>query len=307
MHTLEPELRELQATERDIALERGTLFSLFQELRFALYVAVAMISTGVGLWLKDHLDRIGPLTIIGVLGLAAAGCYATAIRQRLRGRARSLGGDYVLLLGALLLSANLGYAESQFHWLGEHWSLHLLVLAAWHALIAYWLDSRLVLSVALASLAAWFGVETALGPMITGSRAPIEFGGRALTCATALYVWRVLNYRDGRRLQFQPVFEHFAMNLALLGAVAWSYSESRSWLGLAVAMALAALSIARGLRLRDEIFVVYGICYAALAAGAALSRALDGALVSAIAMLLVVASAATALWLFHQRLQQANR
>jgi hypothetical protein len=300
-------MRELQATERAIALERGTLFSLFQELRFALYVAVAMIATGVGLWLKDHLDRIEPLAIIGVLGVAAAGCYATAIHQRLRGRTRSLGGDYLLLLGALLLSANLGYAETQFHWLGERWSLHLLVLAAWHALIAYWLDSRLVLSVALASLAAWFGIETALGPTITGARAPIEFGGRALTCAAALFVWRGLNYRDGRRLQFQPVFEHFATNLAFLGAVAWSYSASRSWLGLTVALALAALSIARGLRLRDEVFVVYGVCYGALATGAALSRALDDALATAMAMLLIVASAATALWLLHQRLKQADR
>ena len=51
MHTLVPELRELQASERAIAIGRGTLFTLFQDLRVALYVGVAMISTGVGCWL----------------------------------------------------------------------------------------------------------------------------------------------------------------------------------------------------------------------------------------------------------------
>jgi hypothetical protein len=39
---------------------------------------------------------------------------AAAIRTRSRGETRSLGGDYLLLLGALTLSADVGYAESQF-------------------------------------------------------------------------------------------------------------------------------------------------------------------------------------------------
>src|SRR5438105_4617427 len=163
MHTLERELRELHAaglideptTLRAVALDRGSIFTLFEELRIALYGAVALITTGLGILLKENLERIGPITVICVLALAAAACYACAIRTHLRARTRSIGGDYILLLGTLILSADLSYGEFQFHWLGSNWSRHLLLLAALHAATAYVFDSRLVLSVALTSLAGW--------------------------------------------------------------------------------------------------------------------------------------------------------
>jgi hypothetical protein len=183
MLSLEPEYRALRlaglidedAAARAIALERGTIFPVFEELRFVLYAAVASIISGVGILVKANLDRIGPLTLILALALAAAACYASAIRTRLRGSSRSIGGDYLLLLGALILSADLGYAESQFRWLGSHWSWHLLILAALHAVTAYALDSRLVLSVSLTSIAGWFGVEarrrfTAASPPSPGAK-----------------------------------------------------------------------------------------------------------------------------------------
>jgi hypothetical protein len=313
MHSLEPELNELHAARlidddaaaRAIAIERGTLFTVFQELRLALYLAVAMITTGVGLWLKDHLDRIGALTIVVALAVAAACCYAWPLRNRLRGIERSLGGDYVLLLGALLLSVDLGFAETQFQWLGERWSWHLLLLAGLHAVAAYWFDSRLLLSVALSSLAAWFGLETSLGPLSDLSRLPVETGGRALTCAAVIYIARGLNHRDGRRPQFQPVFEHFAINLAFIGALAWSFSTQRAWIGLAVTVGLATLMIMRGLRLRQEIFAVYGVGYTAIAAGAVLARQLSDRLAIAALTLLIVLAAAVTLWQLHMRLRPA--
>src|SRR5215472_18878546 len=157
MHSLEAELRELQSrgaldaatASRALALESRSLFSVFQELRAALYAAVALVVSGVGILIKEHLDRIGPLTLILALALAAAACYVPALRAKSRGTAPATVAEYVLLLGALIVSADVGYAESQFHWLGANWSRHLLVLTAFHAFTAYALQSRLVLSVAL--------------------------------------------------------------------------------------------------------------------------------------------------------------
>lgn len=129
MISLESECLQIEAAgiidagvaARAAALEQGEVFSVFEDLLFALYAAVAAIIAGVGLVVKDHLDRIGPMTVIAVLALAAAGCYATALRTYFKGEERSIGGDYLLLLGALIVSADLAYAESRFHWLGSDW------------------------------------------------------------------------------------------------------------------------------------------------------------------------------------------
>ena len=146
MHSLEEELRQLQSRGAlDAATAARALapeFSVFEELRAALYAAVALVITGVGLLIKEHLDRIGPLTLIFALAIAGAACYVPAIRAKSRAGGQSTVSDYVLLLGTLIVSADVGYAESQFHWLGANWSRHLLLLTAFHAFTAYALGSR---------------------------------------------------------------------------------------------------------------------------------------------------------------------
>src|SRR5215203_3368670 len=94
----EAELQELHdagviddaTASRAIALDRGAVFSVFPELRIGLFTAVALITTGIGILIKENLDRIGPLVIIGTLALVAALCYASAIRIRMKRLERSL-------------------------------------------------------------------------------------------------------------------------------------------------------------------------------------------------------------------------
>ena len=254
MHTLEAEYLELidagiveePAASGALAVERREIFSVFGELRFALYASVVAVTSGVGLLLRAHLDRIGPLSLVLGVGVAAALCYATAIRTRLRGELRSLGGDYVLLLGALLVSADLGYAELQFHWLGAEWSWHLLILAALHALTAYALDSRLVLSASLAALAASFGVDANFNSLLQQGDAVRRTGTDALACAATIVGWRALHRRLGGAMAFVEVFEHFAANLAFWGALALTFGGGTRAAGTALLVALAVSRSARG-------------------------------------------------------------
>jgi hypothetical protein len=241
MHSLEPEYLELRgageidaaAASRAVALERRAIFSVFQELRFALYASVAAITSGVAILLGKNLDRIGPLTLILALAAVAAACYGTAIRTRRRGETRSLGGDYLLLLGALIVSADAGYAESQFHWLGSHWSWYLPILAALHAATAYALDSRLVLSVSLASLAGWFGIEGNLNALLNFDGMLRHAGVQAILCAGVILAWRVTHRHLGGNRAYLYVFDNFAANAGFCGALALCFVRETRPAGLA--------------------------------------------------------------------------
>ena len=64
MQSQESEYLELEAAgiideasaSRAVALECGSIFSVFEEVRFALYAAVAAITAGVGILVKKNLD-----------------------------------------------------------------------------------------------------------------------------------------------------------------------------------------------------------------------------------------------------------
>jgi asparagine N-glycosylation enzyme membrane subunit Stt3 len=314
MHSLQAELQQLHAEgaldapelRQATALEERTLFSLYDELRAALYAAVALIVTGVGIVVGKHLDRIGPLTLALLLLLAAAACYAPAARARRLGTARSAASDYLALLGALLISVDLGYAESQFHWLGTHWSRHLLLLAALHAMTAYALDSRLVLSVALTALAGWFGIEHGPGLWAPWHLDTPALGLRALICAAVMLAWRAVDQRM-HRARFREVFDHFATNLAFWGALCWCADSHVRLMGIAALLVLSWGAISTALRSGMELFAVYGVVYSALGGCIVIEQFLPSTtLAGAAAVLAVVLTAAAALRYLHDRLRRTH-
>src|SRR5262245_15171731 len=136
MLTFEREIAALEAdgrldaasARRLRAIERREVFSVHPELRALAWAGVMLVVAGVGGLLGKHLDRIGPGTLAAGVALASALCYAYAAWRRKVGKA-SLVDDYVLLLGALLLSADLGYVEAEFRLLDNGWPRHLLLLA----------------------------------------------------------------------------------------------------------------------------------------------------------------------------------
>jgi hypothetical protein len=313
MHSLEPEYLELRgageidaaAASRAVALERRAIFSVFQELRFALYASVAAITSGVAILLGKNLDRIGPLTLILALAAVAAACYGTAIRTRRRGETRSLGGDYLLLLGALIVSADAGYAESQFHWLGSHWSWYLPILAALHAATAYTLDSRLVLSVSLASLAGWFGIEGNLNALLNFDGMLRHAGVQAILCAGVILAWRVTHRHLGGNRAYLYVFDNFAANAGFCGALALCFVRETRPAGLAALLSAATVSVAKALRDNQEIFLIYGVCYASLGLCSLEAQVLPFGLFAALLELATVVAGVTLLWVLHQRLKAA--
>jgi hypothetical protein len=304
MHTLEPELRALHAAggvddetaSRGVALERRELFSVHGELRATLYAGVLLVTTGVGVLLARRLDQIGPLAIVLAVAAIATACYWIAARGRVAGRDLGVASDYVLLLGALLASADLAYAERQFGLLGPLWSWHLLLLALLHAVTAYAYRSPLLLAAALAALAGWFGIGTPFDGGGPFDRTAIQAGTSALVCAALVYAWREADRRLRPATTFGAVFDQFAANLAFWGALAWCTESPWLYAGLVLAVGLAGFVIREGLRSGRESFVVYGVVYAALALCIVLVPQLRGPTATMGFVLVVVALAATVLW-----------
>src|ERR1041385_9054322 len=99
-------------------------FSIHNEVCFVMWGGVMLIASGIGVIVSKNLDRIGPLTIAMALGAAAIACYIYAWIKR------SLLSDYVLLLGAPLLSSAAAFSEQQFHVFGTWWLLGMAVVHA---------------------------------------------------------------------------------------------------------------------------------------------------------------------------------
>ena len=268
MLTWEPELQSLRAqlgdarTDALIARERREVFSLHPELRILAWAGAMLLATAAGILLKNNLDRIGPVALASIIGVAAFACYAFAARPRDRATAQPAKAhpvtDYILLLGALLVSADVGYLESQFHLLDRH---SLLLLAVVHAAGAYAYGSRLVLSLSIAALAGWMGAE--------------ERRSLDLFLTSALVIgWREIHRRLGGALEFLRVFEHFAANLALWGGLLLLDEQRTFDAGCVLTIVLAAGVIWWGRVQRSEPFVLYGFVYAVIAADALILRRL---------------------------------
>ncbi len=312
MHTLTPELRALHAAgliddataARALARDRREPFSLHFELRATLYAGVLLVMTGVGIILARNLDRIGPLAIVLAIALAGVACAVPAVRARIAGRPVSVAGEYLLLLAALLWSADLAYAERQFVLLGPLWSWHLLLLAAAHAVIAYTFASSLVLAASLAALASWFGVGGTPADVLHWSYSSPEFGGRALACAMVIAGWRYADRRARPDTTFSDVFDHFAANLAFWGAIAWCIEWPWLAAGLPLLLALSLASVRRGLDTGRESWLVYGVVYAAIGLCVAVVPQIRGVTASMGFVLIVVSVAAAALWQARRRLRE---
>jgi hypothetical protein len=270
-----------------------------------LYLGVLLVMGGVGIVLARNLDRIGPIGVVLGVALAAVACAIPAIRARRTGGTLGTAAEYLLLLAALLLSADLAYAERQFVLLGPSWSWHLLLLAVVHAAIAYTFASPVVLAAALAALASWFGLGGTLGDVLHLSHSTPELGGRALVCAVIIVAWRQVDRRLRPATRFTDVFDHFGANLAFWGAIAWCVDWPWLAAGLPLLAALAWASIRRGMDTGRESFLVYGVVYGAMGLGVAITPHVYGFTLRLVFLLVLVCAAAATLWGLRRRLQEA--
>ena len=298
MLSLEPELQSLRPILGDaradalIARERREIFSVYPELRIAAWLGATLLAAAAGVLLKDNLERLGPLALAILIGVAAAACYAWAWFRRARA---SVVDDYVLLLGALLVSADVAFIESQFHLFDGAWKRHLLILAAVHAAAAYAYGSRMVLSLSIMALAGYVGVDRTADAK--------ELAVPAFVTAALLVAWREID-RRWRGHEFSRTFEHFAANIALFGGLA--LLDRDELLGCAVTVAIAALVVWWGFRTKHEPFVLYAVVYAVIAVDAWVIDQLPGTKSILLVIVLSIVASIVTLLALHARFKEVR-
>jgi predicted membrane protein DUF2157 len=273
MITFERELSALEAdgrldaamAARLRAIERREIFSVYPELRALSWAGVMLIVGGVGVLVGKNLDRVGPVTLAMAMALASAACYAYALWRRKSARA-SLVDDYVLLLGALLLSADLGYIEAQFALLEQGWPRYLVLLAVAHGAGAYLFGSRALLALSISALASWIGIEQRLTRTIDQLLFHhAETAARMYACAAIVLVWRLVDQRVRAARDFEPVFDHFVANFALSGSLILAFDAPYRLAGTILTLAVAGAVVSYGIRRGSEAFVLYAYAYAVVA------------------------------------------
>lgn len=210
---------------------RGDLASARGELRTLLYLGVLAVTAGVGLLLKENLDRIGPGVIALAIALAAGGLMVWVERTAPPfswGATRSphLAWDYLLMLAMLLVAADLAYIEVKFTPLGANWSYHLLLVAAIYAGAAVRYDARTLFSLALSSFAAWRGIA-ATRFVLDSAKAPLV-RWNALVCGVLFLALGWALKRFARKAHFEPVAAWLGW-LLILGALAIGVADSGTW------------------------------------------------------------------------------
>ena len=258
------------------ALVRKERFSLFVELHTLLYLGVISLIAGVGWTIQVHFQGLGDAAILSALTCALAGslyyCFSRG-RGYSTGRVEAPGFafDYVLYLGCLVLGLELGYLEFRFQLLQGDWDHYLLLSATVFFLLAYRFDNRFVLSLALSTLAGWFGLRLSHFPDLGGASlrtSALIYGGLVAAAGAGLF-------RAGIKKHFLDTYLHVAANVLFVALLSALFERHASSLYLLALLGLAGLAVASGVRFRRFAFVVYGIVYGYVGLSVRLLRDVD--------------------------------
>jgi hypothetical protein len=231
-----------------LRVARRELVSVRGELKALLYAGVLLAVSGVGLYLKENHERIGPAAIVALLSAAAVACFAYVWRRSppfswAAVAPQHMAAEYVLLLGVLLVGSDLAYIETQFRFLGANWAYHLLVLSLLALACAYRFDSRAVLSLALSSFTAWRGLSTSFPFESTFSPHPAALRANALGCGALFLAAALFCVRAKRKAHFEPVFSAFGWLLLFGGLLSGAFQGGSHWPFWVAATTVVAVTV----------------------------------------------------------------
>jgi len=277
-------------------LSRGEPFSLFLELNILLYAGVLAFVAGLGWTITTWSQQIGDVLVLTVLSTLLAAsfwyCFSRAPAWSLaETSAPSPIFDYVLYLGSLVWLLELAYLENRFHLLSGQWDIYLLATAGLFFFLAYRFDNRFVLSLALSSLAGWFGLK--ISHWSTNPDA--AYRECALLYCLLVGVTGALLQRLGLKPHFFGTYLNVVANVLFWALLSGVFNPQDYGLWFLALLIACGASLAWGLTRRQFAFVAYAAVYGYVGVSSLFLRSVRDAtpvllyfVVSGVAMLVVL-------------------
>lgn len=262
-------------------LARGEPFSIFSELNILLYAGILSFVAGLGWTVSTWSQQLGDVLVLAVLSTMLASsfwyCFSRAPTWSSgETPSPSPAFDYVLYLGSLIWSVELAYIEMRFQMRSGQWDLYLLVTAGLFFFLAYRFDNRFVLSLALSSLAGWFGLTISQWP----SHQDALYRQYAILYSLMVGGIGAALQRRGLKPHFFGTYLNIAANV-LFWALLSGVFNREGYLGWFLCLlAACGASLAWGLKRRQFSFVAYASVYGYVGVSAVFIRDInDGTVV----------------------------
>jgi hypothetical protein len=244
------------------SLSRGEPFSLSLELNLLLYAGVLAFVAGLGWTISTWSQQLGDVLVLTLLSIILTASFWYCFSRAPAWSAAETAAptpifDYVLYLGCLVWCVELAYLETRLHVLSGQWDLYLLATAILFFFLAYRFDNRFVLSLALSSLAGWFGLTISHWP----SHQDAAYRQYALLYCLLIGVAGAILQRLRWKPHFFATYLNVAANVlfwALLSGVFQQEDHGLWFVGLLIA---CGASLAWGLKRRQFAFVAYAAVY----------------------------------------------
>jgi hypothetical protein len=258
-------------------LSRGEPFSLFLELNILLYAGILAFVAGLGWTISTWSRQLGDVLVLAILSAMLAVCFWYCFSRASawspgETASPSLVLDYVLYLGSLIWSLELAYIEERFHMLAGQWDLYLLATAALFFLLAYRFDNRLVLSLALSSLAGWFGLAISHWQFhqdATYRQSAILYSLMVGLAGAALQ-------RRGVKPHFLGTYLNISANVLFWALLSGVFNREGYVAWFLALLAVCGASLAWGLTRRQFSFVAYAAVYGYIGVSSILIRDING-------------------------------
>jgi hypothetical protein len=257
-------------------LSRGQPFSVFLELNILLYAGVLAFVAGLGWTVTTWSQQLGDVLVLGILSSILIACFwycfsHAAAWSPAETPTPTAIFDYVLYLGTLVWCVELAYLENQLRLLSGQWDLYLLATAVLFFFLAYRFDNRFVLSLALSSLAGWFGLTISRWQF----RQDAAYRQCALVYCLLVGLGAVLIQRRGLKAHFFGTYLNIVANVFFWAVLSGVFNRQGYGIWFLALLVACGASLAWGMKRRQFAFVAYSAVYGYVGVSSILIRGIN--------------------------------